>query len=120
MIPNKSYKLLQEKSLQTEVQLLSINYYYQRNHWKQYLQTITREIIANYAYKSLWNNSIHFKWYFIFEAHNTDNSFKTIVRKFITNNAFKSCLNPTTSKAKGHITYQNANFSADNQQLQQS
>ena len=56
----------------------------------------------------------------MFEAHNIDNSFKTIVRKFITNNAFKSCLNPTTSKAKGHITYQNANFSADNQQLQQS
>ena len=50
-------------------------------------------------------------------SYNTDNSFKTIIKKFITNNAFKSCLNPTTIKAKGRITYQNANFSADNQQL---
>ena len=53
-------------------------------------------------------------------AHNADNSFKTIIRKIITNNVFKSCLNPATSKAKGHITYQNKYFSADNQQLQQS
>ena len=49
-------------------------------------------------------------------SYNTDNSFKTIIKKFITNNAFKSYLNPTTSI----ITYQNANLSADNQQLQQS
>ena len=33
---------------------------------------------------------------------------------------FKSCLNPATSKAKGHITYQNTDLSANNQQLQQS
>ena len=94
--------------------------YYQRNHWKQYLQTTTREIIANYTYKSLWDNSIHYKQYSLSEAHDTDNSFKTIIRKFNTDNAFKSCLNPTTSKVQGHIACQNTNFGADNQQLQQS
>ena len=36
-------------------------YCYQRNHSKQILQTITRKITANYAYKSLSDNSIHFK-----------------------------------------------------------
>ena len=54
--PNKSYKLLQEKLLQ-----IVLTNYYHRNHSKKYLQTITREIIANYAYKSLSGNSIHFK-----------------------------------------------------------
>ena len=56
IIPNKSYQVMQEKSLQTV-----LTNYYHRNHWKQYLQTITKEIIPNYAHKSLWDNSIHFK-----------------------------------------------------------
>ena len=87
--------------------------YCHKNHSKQFLHTITREIIANHAYKRLSDDSGHFKKYFLFIAHNTDSSFKAIIRKFITNNAFNSCLNPATSKAKGHITYQNTNFRAD-------
>ena len=39
---------LSEKSFQT-----NLTSYCKRNHWKQYLQTTTREIITNYAYKSL-------------------------------------------------------------------
>ena len=86
--------------------------YYNRNHSRQYLQTITKEIIANYTFKSLSDISIHFKFNFLFVAHNTGYSFKTIMRRFITNDVFKSCLNPAISKTKGLITYQNTNFSA--------
>ena len=109
IIPNKSYKLVQEKSLPTV-----LTYYYLRIIPNNNLQTITIEIIANCAYKSLSDNSIHSKQYFLFITHNTDNSVKTIIRKFITNNAFKYRLNPATSKVKGNITYQNTNFSAMN------
>ena len=81
---NICYKLLPEKSFQTILKtynfkqytyihtilreiipnLQSYNYY-KRNHCKQYLQylkTIITEIIANYAYKSLSENSINFKY----------------------------------------------------------
>ena len=92
------------------------------NHSKRYLKPITTEIIPGNTvteeittFKSLSDDSIHFKQYFLFIAHNTDNSSKTIIRKFITNSAFKSCLKPAASKAKGHIIYQNTNFSVDNQ-----
>ena len=91
-----------------------LTYYYLRIIPNNNLQTITIEIIANCAYKSLSDNSIHSKQYFLFITHNTDNSVKTIIRKFIANNAFKYRLNPATSKVKGNITYQNTNFSAMN------
>ena len=55
IIPNNTYKLSPQKSFQT-----ILTNYHHRNHSKQYLQTITREIIANYAYKSLSDNSIYF------------------------------------------------------------
>ena len=35
--------------------------YYHRNHSRQYLKTVTEEITANYAFKSLSDDSIHFK-----------------------------------------------------------
>ena len=86
IISNNTYKLLSENSLKTFVTTTSeiiANSTYKllsENHSKQYLQIITTEIIANYAYKRLSENSTHSKQYFLYIAHNTDNSFKTIIR----------------------------------------